>query len=168
MPEAMVLGMLLVGVGATLVMDLWALFLRSAFNVPSLDYRLVGRWLLYMPQGQFRHGHIAKTPAKAGESVIGWTAHYLIGIAFAYLLVIPSGGRWLEQPSLLPALLVGVATVALPFFIMQPAFGFGVAAAKVPNPTSARLKSLLTHAVFGMGLYLAALPVRYGLNLSIG
>ena len=43
--------------------------------------------------------------------------------------------------------------------IMQPALGLGIAAAKRPHPTQARLKSLMTHTVFGVGLYLSALPV---------
>jgi hypothetical protein len=46
--------------------------------------------------------------------------------------------------------------VAAPFLLMQPALGAGIAAAKTPNPTAARLRSLMTHAVFGLGLYFAA------------
>jgi hypothetical protein len=43
---------------------------------------------------------------------------------------------------------------------MQPALGLGVASSKTPNPQQARLKSLATHTVFGIGLYLAAVAVR--------
>jgi len=43
---------------------------------------------------------------------------------------------------------------------MQPAFGFGVAAAKLPNPNLARLRSLLTHTIYGLGLYLGAMLVN--------
>jgi len=32
-----------------------------------------------------------------------------------------------------------------------------VASAKTPNPAGARVKSLATHTVFGLGLYLSAL-----------
>ena len=45
----------------------------------------------------------------------------------------------------------------MPFLLMQPAFGLGVAAAKTPAPWQARLKSLSSHLVFGVGLYLSAL-----------
>jgi hypothetical protein len=54
-------------------------------------------------------------------------------------------------------LIVGVLTVAFPFFLMQPGMGAGVAASKTPNPGRARLRSLVTHAVFGAGMYVAAL-----------
>ncbi len=40
---ALLLHIAAVGVGATLVMDLWALLCRHVFGVPSLDLALVGR-----------------------------------------------------------------------------------------------------------------------------
>ena len=43
------------------------------------------------------------------------------------------------------------------WLVMQPALGLGVASSKVPNPAGARLKSVATHTVFGLGLYLSAL-----------
>ena len=48
----------------------------------------------------------------------------------------------------------------MPWLVMQPSFGFGIAASRAPNPTGARLKSLMTHTVFGIGLYLWALLLR--------
>jgi hypothetical protein len=40
---AYVVEAVLVGLGATLLIDLWALFLRRAFSIPSLNYCLLGR-----------------------------------------------------------------------------------------------------------------------------
>jgi hypothetical protein len=37
----------------------------------------------------------------------------------------------------------------------------GVASSRTPRPAQARLKSLMTHSVFGVGLYLSALCVSY-------
>ncbi len=53
-----IIGAALVGLGATLVIDLWALFLRRGLNIPSLNYCLLGRWLLHMPGGRFVHDSI--------------------------------------------------------------------------------------------------------------
>lgn len=53
------------------------------------------------------------------------------------------------------ALLAGLVTVAVPWLVMQPGFGMGIAASRTPNPTAARLRSLVTHLVFGLGLYAA-------------
>lgn len=145
---------ILMGLGATLTFDLWGLFLKYAFNIMPANICLVGRWLRYMPEGRFRHANIVSVPQKSGECAVGWMAHYLIGITFASVFVVLAGRNWLERPALMPAVLFGIITVLAPFFIMQPSFGFGLAAAKTSNPTQARVRSLLNHTVFGMGLYL--------------
>jgi hypothetical protein len=156
-------GAIAIGVGATLAMDLWNLFLKRAFSMPSLDYCLLGRWVRHMPGGTFRHANIAAAPQKPLECTVGWIAHYTIGVVFALVFVAFTSGDWLARPTVLPALLYGIATVVFPFFIMQPSLGLGIAASRTPNPTLARLKSLVTHMVFGVGLYICALGVRYAL-----
>lgn len=152
---------LLVGAGATATMDLWALARRRLFGTPLPDYGLVGRWLGHMKEGRFRHPSIAAARPVHGERALGWAAHYLIGIGFAALLLSIVGPAWLERPSLLPALVAGVATVAAPFLLMQPGMGAGVAARLTKRPSAARLQSLVTHTVFGLGLYLAGWAARF-------
>jgi DUF2938 family protein len=148
-----------IGIGATLVMDLWNLFLKRTFSIPSLNYCLLGRWLRHMPEGTIRHASIAAAPHKSLECTVGWIAHYSIGVVFALVFVALASGDWLARPTVLPALLYGIGTVVFPFFIMQPSFGLGIAASRAPNPAQARLKSLVTHTVFGVGLYVCALGV---------
>jgi hypothetical protein len=150
-----------VGLGATLAMDLWAIFLKRAFNTPIPNYCFVGRWLCYMPEGIFRHGSIAAAPQKAAECAVGWIAHYAIGVAYAVALVLFTSPGWLLEPTLLPAMVLGLVTVAIPFLVMQPSFGMGVAGSKTPNPTQVRFRSLMNHAVFGLGLYVSALAVAF-------
>jgi hypothetical protein len=139
------------------MVDLWGLFLKHAFQIPPSNICLVGRWLRYMPAGTFKHSNIGSTPPKSAECAVGWMAHYTIGITFASVFVAVVGPNWLEHPTLIPATVFGVVTVLAPFFIMQPAFGLGFAASKTSNPTQARLRSLMNHAAFGVGLYLFAL-----------
>jgi hypothetical protein len=148
-----------VGFGATLVMDLWSIFLKFSFNIPFPNYCFVGRWLRYMPEGVFRHSSIAAAPKKPAECTVGWIAHYAIGVIFALALVLLTSPKWLQVPTVLPAMILGLATVAIPFLVMQPSFGLGIAGSKTPNPTQARLRSLMNHAVFGLGLYLSALAL---------
>jgi hypothetical protein len=145
-----------IGLGATLVIDLWALLLRRAFGVPSLNYCLLGRWVLHIAGGRIAHQSIAAAAGKPHECKVGWATHYMIGATFGVLFVSIASAGWLARPTLLPALLFGVATVVVPFFTMQPAFGLGIAASKTPHPNQARLKSLVTHSVFGIGLWLGA------------
>ncbi|KWA83039.1 hypothetical protein WL29_25775 [Burkholderia ubonensis] len=150
------LRLLLIGAGGTLVMDLWALFRRRAFGTPSLDYALVGRWLGHMASGRFRHASIVAAAPVRHERPLGWLAHYAIGIAFAGLPVALAGTQWISAPTLLPALAAGIGSVAAPFFVMQPAFGFGIAAARTPQPSVARRRSVVTHLSYGLGLYASA------------
>ena len=146
---------LLTGIGATAVMDLWGIARGPLLGAPPPDHGLVGRWLAHMRHGQLRHEAIAKVPAARAERLIGWTAHYLTGIAFAAILVAAKGTAWLDSPTLAPALAVGIVTALAPFLIMQPAMGAGFAASRTPRPWHSRLQTLLTHAVFGVGLYAA-------------
>lgn len=150
------LHVLLIGVGATALMDLWALARKRWFDIPSLDYRLVGRWIGHFPSGTFSHPSIMTAAPKKQEALVGWTAHYAIGIIFAAALPVAWGTGWLQSPTLFPALLVGAVSVSAPFLIMQPAFGFGVAASKTPTPWTTRGRSLSAHGAFGVGLYLSA------------
>ena len=145
---------LLVGIGATAVTDVWGWLRQRLFGVPAPNYTLVGRWIAHMPAGRFRHDAITAAAAMPRERAIGWTAHYLIGIGFAFLLLAITGPEWFAQPRLLPALAVGVATVAAPFFVLQPGMGSGIAASRTPRPWHARFHSLVMHAVFGLGLFL--------------
>lgn len=151
---------ILIGLGATLTTDLWALFLKRAFKISSPNYCLVGRWLRYMPEGIFNHSNIASAPQKSAECTVGWIAHYLIGITFAIAFVAFVGNNWLQHPKLIPAIIFGVVTVLMPFFIMQPSFGLGLAASKTSNPMQARFRSLINHTAFGIGLYLFGLLIN--------
>jgi hypothetical protein len=80
----------------------------------------------------------------------------MIGITFAIVFVAIVGNNWLKHPTPIPAIVFGVATVLVPFFVMQPSLGLGFAASKTSNPTQARLRSLMNHTAFGVGLYLFA------------
>jgi Protein of unknown function (DUF2938) len=148
-----VVGAILVGAGATALMDLWAIARKRLFGISAPDYGLVGRWLAHMSHGRFRHDSISAARPVRGERLLGWTAHYLIGIAFAAILLWIWGLGWPQHPTIGPALVVGIGTVAAPFLLMQPGIGAGVAARLTPRPAAARLQSVLTHGVFGLGLY---------------
>jgi hypothetical protein len=153
------LKIIVIGVGATIILDIWNYFL-ALFGIKSLDYRFVGRWIGNFFNGKFYHQNIMMTSPVQNELVIGWLAHYLIGISFSFLLIMVFGNGWLEKPLLVPAIVIGLATVIAPLFIMQPALGYGIASLNLPNPLVRVLKSIITHLVYGTGLYLSALLVN--------
>lgn len=145
----------MIGAGATLTMDLWAALLRR-FGVPSLNFAFLGRLIGHLREGRFFHESIAKAAPVRGETLIGWLAHYSIGVAFAAVLLAVFGLEWARSPTLAPALLVGVLTVVAPLFLLQPALGAGIASSKTPRPLYNSVKSVITHVIFGVGLFLAA------------
>lgn len=151
-----------IGLGATGVMDVWGAIQSRVFGARSMSYALVGRWIGHLARGRMAHESIATAPRVEGERLMGWAAHYATGVAFAALLLLLRGTNWAEEPTLAPALLVGIGTVVFPFFVMQPALGAGIAASRTPQPNIARARSLATHAVFGLGLYLAASLIQLG------
>ena len=142
----------LLGIGATASIDAWNTTLYRLFGVASLDYCLLGRWVGHIPRGLVRHRSIAAAARTPFECVLGWIAHYSIGIALAVLFVFGAPG-WLTRPTVVPAVAYGILTVVFPFFILQPALGLGVASSAARRPVLARMKSLATHTVYGLGLY---------------
>jgi hypothetical protein len=153
------------GVLATALTDLWTLARRRLFAIPLPNFALVGRWISHGVRGRVLHASIASSPEVRAEGLIGWTSHYLIGVAFVCLHAIVWGTEWFRHPTPVPALITGIATVVAPYFILQPAMGAGIAASRTPHPNAARFHSLVMHAVFGLGLFIAA---RFVSVLSTG
>ena len=141
------------------MMDAWNLLVKAALGIPSLDPCLLGRWICHLRHGTVRHASIAAAPPEPLECILGRIAHYAIGIVLGVAFFALTSGEWWDRPTVLPALLFGIVTVALPLFVMQPSLGLGIASSKAPNPAQARLKSLMSHAAFGVGLYLGAVAM---------
>ncbi|MDD1963711.1 DUF2938 domain-containing protein [Pseudomonas putida] len=149
---------LLIGIGGTALLDLWAVLLKATLGLPTPPWHLVGRWFAGMRHGQFVHRRgIANSPEVADELRIGWIGHYTVGVIFAAVLLMIWGVQWAHSPTFFPALLVGLVTVGAGWFILQPGMGVGIACNKAPNPAVARLQNVVGHVVFAIGMYGAAL-----------
>ncbi|QIL79693.1 DUF2938 domain-containing protein [Diaphorobacter sp. HDW4A] len=138
-----------VGIGATALMDLWSWTLRR-IGIATLDYAMLGRWCKHWLNGTWFHASIQKSPPTRFEKPIGWALHYLTGIAFATLWLTLT--RW--PPSGTSALLFGAITVLVPWLVLQPALGAGIASSRTARPWMIRAVGLLTHVVFGAGMWM--------------
>ena len=147
----------LIGVGATIILDLWGILLERIAGMPRPDWGMVGRWIGHIPKGKLVHDRIADAHHIPEERVIGWSVHYLIGILYSSIVVAIWGLDWVTDPTLMPPLLISWVALIAPFFIMQPGMGAGIAASKTPHPNKARLNSIVAHTVFGLGLFVSAL-----------
>jgi hypothetical protein len=151
---------IVLGVAATALLDLWALFLNRAFGIAPPNWAMVGRWVGHLPSGTLVHEDIGKAAPVPNELAIGWVFHYVVGIVFAAALLAIWGLGWARSPTLIPALIVGWVTIGCGWFILQPAMGAGIAAMKRPNAMQIRALNILGHTVFALGLYGAALLLR--------
>lgn len=150
----------LIGIGATVLLDLWAIVLHRFFGQARPNWAPVGRWFWHLRNGKVFHDDIGKAEPYANELALGWAGHYAVGIVYGFLPVLLAGSQWLAAPTFLPALVVGIGTVAGGWFLLQPGLGLGWAASKLPNPGKVRALNLIGHTVFAIGLYGTALLLR--------
>ncbi len=59
-------------------------------------------------------------------------------------------------------MILALGLLVAPYLIMMPGMGSGIAGAKTPKPNVTRLKSLVGHSVFGLGMYVTALVAEAG------
>ncbi|MHA6644117.1 DUF2938 domain-containing protein [Mesorhizobium sp. A623] len=149
-----------IGVGATLLMDIWAVVLNRIFGLALPNWGMVGRWVGHLGGGKVFHDDIGKLAPVPNERVLGWAFHYAVGIAYGLILVALTGPQWLASPTFLPAFVLGIVTVGAGWFLLAPGMGNGLASSKAANPTKVRCLNLLTHTVFAFGLYGTALVIR--------
>jgi hypothetical protein len=151
---------IVMGVAATVLLDLWALLLNRLFGFGLPNWAMVGRWVANLPAGKIMHDDIGKASPVANELSIGWMFHYAVGIVFAMATLVLGGAAWAKAPTLLLPLIVGIVTVGCGWFILQPALGAGIAASRKPDANRIRALNIAGHIVFGLGLWLAALAIR--------
>ena len=149
----------LIGIGGTIVLDLWALFTARVMGLPATNWAMVGRWFGNMPRGQLVQGTMTTAKPVTGELAIGWMAHYAIGIFYGLLLPAFWGRDWLDRPTLLPAMILAWVLLVAPWFMMMPGMGMGIAGSRTPRPTITRLRSAMNHSVFGLGMYATAIAL---------
>ncbi len=147
------------GLGATMLIDLWAQLLALFPGQRRPDWAPVGRWFWHLGQGRLVHASIAAAPTYRHELALGWAGHYAVGIVYGAVFALIAGEGWMAAPRLLPALVFGLVTIAAGWFLLHPGMGLGWAASRSPNPTRARVLGLVSHAIFGLGLYATALLI---------
>ncbi len=150
----------LIGVGATALIDIWAILLAALFGLPRPNWGMVGRWVWHLRDGKVFHDDIGKAQPYAHELALGWAFHYLVGLVYGVILVLATGAAWLTAPTFLPAFILGIVPVGAGWFLLAPGMGAGWAASKTPNPTRTRALNLISHTVFAIGLFGTALLIR--------
>jgi hypothetical protein len=153
----MILGSIVSGVVATALMDLlWALILVPVFKRPKPNWGLVGRWFAHLTRGTFVHEDIAAAEPWPNELAIGWAAHYAVGVAYGFILYLIASPAWRADPTPALPVILSLVLVGAGWFVLQPGMGAGIASSKRANRWTIRGLNLLSHLVFGIGLWLGA------------
>lgn len=143
----------LLGLGATVLMDLWAMLLARFAGQKPANWAPVGRWFWHLRHGKVFHDDIASAEPLEQERAFGWAAHYAVGILYGVVFALIVGAGWMAEPRFLPAWIFSIATIAAGWFLLQPGMGLGWAASRTANPAKTRLLNLAAHTVFGVGLF---------------
>jgi hypothetical protein len=149
-----------IGAGATVLMDVWAILLWKGFGQSRPNWAPVGRWFWHLKSGTVFHDDIGKAEPYANELALGWIGHYAVGILYGVILALIAGAAWFDAPTFLPAWILGIVTVGAGWFLLQPGLGLGFAASKLANANKVRALNLVAHTVFALGLYGTALLIR--------
>ena len=132
---ALVLSGALLGLGATVLMDVWQQLLGRLPGQAPPNWRPVGRWFWHLKDRTVFHEAIGSAPPSPNDLAIGWAAHYAVGILYGVIFVLIVGPGWLAAPTLWPAWLFAIVTVAAGWFLLQPGMGLGWAASRTADPT---------------------------------
>ncbi|MCV2876848.1 DUF2938 domain-containing protein [Rhodobacteraceae bacterium XHP0102] len=147
----------LMGLGGTLAMDIWAVILTRMAGVPAPNWGNVGRWVAHLGRGTVFHSDISKSAAVTQERLIGWLFHYAVGAIYGALFLGIMGQSWLEDTPFLPLWIFSILTIGAGWFLLHPGLGLGWALSKTATPWKARGLGLLAHTMFAFGMWGSAL-----------
>lgn len=143
---------LFVGIGSTIVLDVWVLIVEKILKIPPTNWGLVGRWLLGIPKGILVLN--SDTTPSSVEKVVGWLFHYMIGVAYAVLLLLFAGQGFIENPTVFPIFVIGLCLSTLAgLVILMPGLGAGLFGRKMPNQGGMIIYLLVAHLIFSVGQY---------------
>ena len=148
---------ILIGVCATIVMDLWLVIANRLFGFDKANWRPVGRWVVECMRGRVIHEDISLARSYAYENQVGWSYHYVVGAVYGLFFLYLISEKWIDLPLIISAVLFGWVTISAGWFFLHPCIGLGIALNKTANPQFGRLVGLIAHTAFGLGLWLPLL-----------
>ncbi len=104
--------------------------------------------------GRLVHENIRESRPVRNEVHAGRTFHYFTGAAVA--LIYPAFYFTFDVPMpkhhLIPSLAFGLATVALPWFLLFPAYGHGIFGVNAPARSRPLIAPTIEHILYGLGI----------------
>ena len=146
---------ILAGIGACIILDLWQICLYRLANIPATNWGVIGRWLIIaLTTGNLINDRLDDTPMIKHELVAGWTLHYAVSIGYAVIFAMLMYGTPYLDATWLDGVYFGAASVIVPWFMFLPCLGKGILARKTPKPFMVSGLALIGHIIFGVAMAL--------------
>lgn len=148
---------LIISCVALVMADAWSYLYAALTHSPPPNWRMTGRPLGMITQGQFYTPAIHQEAMNVNEWLIGLLGHYLIGCKFAlaYMLLLHFGLK--AQPRLLSGCLLGLLLAIFPYLFQLPSIGAGVLGQASATSWLVFFRVLTVHFFFGFGLGLGSI-----------
>ena len=153
---SLLLKAILIGILATITMDILSIALGRLGLVAPLPPRLMGRWFALVARGRPLQADIAKALPVKREMAIAVPTHYAIGITLALIFLLASAAFGLNPRNFLVALRFALCTNIFPWLLMFPAMGYGWFGLHGPPNTRLFRSSFVSHTFYGLGLWLGS------------
>ena len=152
MGDGFVLQIVVVGVGACAVFDVWQRIFQWFTSIPPSNWAIVGRWTIgLLTNGQLLVRDLELRPNRRNELGVGWFVHYAIAIAYAAIFMLLMKANILAA-EIADGLLFGVVSVVVPWFFFLPCLGKGIMGRLTPNPPLVCALALMMHSIFGVAI----------------
>lgn len=124
--------------------------------------KYIGRWAGGWLAGRFMHQDIAQSKPVNHEERIGQIFHFVIGggvVALLYPLFLYSIGVGDKANHLCWSMMFGLLTSVLPWFVLMPAFGWGLFGLKAPTGSRPFISPILSHIPYGFGIGISFITI---------
>ena len=146
------LQILIVGVGACVVFDVWQRIFHWFTSMPPSNWAIVGRWtIILLTTGQLIVRDLELQPKRRNELGVGWFVHYGIAVAYAAIFMLLMRANILAA-EFADGLLFGVVSVVVPWLFFLPCLGKGIMGRRAPKPLVVCTIALMMHSIFGVAI----------------
>ena len=146
------LQIVVVGVGACAVFDIWQRIFHRLTAIPPSNWAIVGRWAIgLLTGGQLVARDLELQPNRRNELGVGWLVHYLIAVVYAAIFMLLMRANILAA-GFADGLRFGVFSVVVPWLFFLPCLGKGVMGRLTPNPLLVCALALMMHSIFGVAI----------------
>ena len=84
--DMIVFQVVIVGLGACVIFDVWQQIFHRVTSIPPSDWSMVGRWAINLvTNSQLVTHNLESQPKRKGELWVGWLVHYVIAIILIFI-----------------------------------------------------------------------------------